>query len=155
MKILQILIIFVVGTWLLIACKNHRMISTMQSGQVTDVQFVHNLAPGTVVTAKSKEALLEVVRLTVVEDSMGNSTIFVGEESDENSRIYYTGIKDNELIFQLVPGGKVLSSDPAPRFICKIPANSQFISLWGSDMEVLEASAERIRCRVMPDAIRI
>jgi hypothetical protein len=155
MKTLQILIILVVGMWLLIACKNHRMISTMTSGQVTAVQFVHNLAPGMVVTAKSNEALLEVVRLTVVEDSMGNSTIFVGEETDENSRIYYSGIKDDELIFQLVPGGKVLSQNPDSSVICRFPANSQFISLWGSDMEVLEASAERIQCRVMPDAIRI
>lgn len=155
MKILFITVHIVVGMLILKACNSPKVIDPISSGVVTDVRYVHDLDPETILVANSNEFLLEVVRATVVEDSLGRQTIFVGEESDQNSRIFYIGIAGEDLIFQLVPGGQSLSSNPGRNFIQKVPLNSKIISLWETELEVLEVSHNRIRCRVMPESVRI
>jgi hypothetical protein len=124
MKILLISIQIVAVILILKSCNSPQVIPPINSGVVTDVLYIHDLPAESVLEAESLETLLELVRVTIVQDASGHQTVFIGETSDENSRIFYLGIEGEDLVFQLVPGGRDLTKNPDPDWIRRFPKGS-------------------------------
>lgn len=115
---------------------------------VIDVRYVHDLPYATRLKARQGQMLLQVVKILVIENKKGERVIIVGGPSEGNTAIYFMGIENDAMTFQLVPSGADPGVDPEPDEILRFHRDAKRIELWGNHFEIIAVSAYGIQCRV-------